>query len=412
MNYFRFLSMTILVFLFLSISYNSIAQVATTMQWQQLNGPFGGVVTAITYAANGNVIVGTKYGGIFRSISNGTKWVRSNLNNVSVHALMLDASGNVVAGTSNGIYHSYDHGNLWYKTSTGLTVDEVYSLSLDTRGTIYAGTYQGIFVSADNGLNWKPQGLEGFVVYSLLSNQSNKLYAGTNNGVYCSSDTGANWVAIGLQGFSAIYSLVFSNSGLLFAGNLYAGIYRGTEDSLGWVWTQAGLSTMTVNALSINPQGKLFAGTDLYGVFYSPDSGVTWQPSTFASGTVYSLNTRKSSVIFAGSTVGVFYSADQGTTWGKSNTGLSAVSINALEVDSEGKIFLATEHQGVYRSTDKGDSWQESNNTLPNGSYRAITIAPSGTLFVGHESMGVYRSTDFGLNWARSDSGLNGSMIN
>ncbi|MBI3189766.1 MAG: hypothetical protein HYZ33_03865, partial [Ignavibacteriales bacterium] len=391
-------------------SVQTNAQVATTMQWEQMIGPYGGVVTAITYAANGNLLLGTKHSGVFRSISNGTKWAHSNLNNISVHALMLDASGNVVAGTSNGIYHSFDHGNVFYRTSAGLTTNEVLSLTMDTQGTLYAGTIRGVFASFDNGLNWKPQGIEsvGSYVHALLVNTSNNLYAGTDDGVYYSSDYGLTWSNVGLPGIT-VNSLVLSESGELFAGTKFLGIHRATEDSL--LWTQVGLSTITVNVLAINPLGKLFAGTELYGVFYSVNNGVNWEPSQFASGTVYSLNTRKSSMMFAGSTVGVFLSGDNGATWGKFNTGLNAVTVNALEVDSEGTIFIATEHQGLYRSTNKGTSWQEMNNTLPDGSYRAITITSGGTMFVGHEYLGVYRSTNFGLNWSRSDSGINGTNV-
>ncbi len=407
MKYFQFFTITILVLLCLSASTFSVAQVATTMQWEQFVGPYGGVVTAITYAANGNVIIGTKNGGVFRSISNGTKWVRSNLTDVSVNALLLDASGNILAGTSNGMYHSFDHGNTWYKTSTGLTVEEVFSLAIDSQGLIYAGTKLGVFVSMDNGFNWRYKTIN-LRVHSLLVNPSDKVYAGTDFGIYQSTDYGETWFEVGLSSLT-VMSLVRSESGKLFAGTLQDGIYSSQEDSL--LWSQSGLASLSVNALALNPNGKLFAGTSLFGVFYSLDNGFMWYPSTFASGTVFALNSRKSNLLLAGSTIGVFLSGDEGNTWSKANTGLNVVTVKDVEVNEDGTLFIATEHQGVYRSTNKGTTWFESNNSLPAGTFNALAITSSGSIFAGHDYLGLYRSNDAGLNWVRTDSGLFGNTI-
>ncbi len=64
--------------------------------------------------ASGNLVVGGV--DLFRSTNNGTNWILTALNNITVNALTIRA-GNIFAGTDNGVFLSTNSGQNWVVTS-------------------------------------------------------------------------------------------------------------------------------------------------------------------------------------------------------------------------------------------------------------------------------------------------------
>jgi hypothetical protein len=104
------------------------------------------------------------------------------------------------------------------------------------------------------------------------------LYAGLNgSGVYKSVNSGTTWAATaGQPGHTSLKALVIDKSDprILYAGAYGGGVYR-TADS-GATWSAcAALSNKNVVSLTLDANGKLYAGTEA-GVFLSSDGCATW----------------------------------------------------------------------------------------------------------------------------------------
>jgi len=196
-----------------------------------------------------------------------------------------------------------------------------------------------------------------------------------------------------------INCLTVNSAGHVFAGTIFNGIYRSTDNGATWTKNNAGLTSNFVGALAINASGHLFAGTT--GVFRSTNNGDNWAPSGLTNVGVGSLAINSSGHLFAGAFSGVFRSTNNGDTWTQANTGLTNVRVQALAISSSGNIFAGTFGGGVFRSTDNGDTWTAINNGLTDLTVRSVTTNLRGDIFVGTET-GLFRFTDNGNTWTKT----------
>jgi ligand-binding sensor domain-containing protein len=189
-----------------------------------------------------------------------------------------------------------------------------------------------------------------------------------------------------------INALAINSQGHIFAGTLYgsSGIFRSTDN--GGNWTEAGLPDNDLLCLAINSQGDIFGGTYDNGAFRSTNNGASWIDinNGLTNHFVFSFAINASGHIFAGTDSGVFYSTDNGANWRQ--TGLSRYVITALAINSRGHIFAGTAHSGVIRSTDNGVSWTQINSGLTDTDVWCLAINPQGQIFAGTNGGGVFRS--------------------
>jgi hypothetical protein len=127
---------------------------AQTNFWQQTNGPYGGIIEALTINNDGHIFAGTYYGGVFRSTDNGNHWspINTGLTNLFINALAINSAGHIFAGTffGGGVFRSTDNGDTWRQINTGLTNRSVGSLVINLDGHIFAGTAgDGVFRSVE-----------------------------------------------------------------------------------------------------------------------------------------------------------------------------------------------------------------------------------------------------------------------
>jgi hypothetical protein len=124
----------------------------------------------------------------------------------------------------------------------------------------------------------------------------------------------------------------------------------------GAFWTQSGVSSplifYSVKAIAIDNGGRIFAGTDTVGAYYSDDQGVSWTNIPSIGGkSVTCFTVNYPSMYIAGtSDRGAFVSTDRGASWYSANNGLADSSIIALNVDQQGHLYAGTS-QGLYKST-------------------------------------------------------------
>lgn len=155
------------------------------------------------------------------------------MTNTYVRKFVLDASGNLFAGTNGGVYLSTNNGTSWAKASSSLMTTYVLSLAVDAPGNLFAGTCgDGIFLSTNEGIDWTTvnNGLTATNVSSLAVSATN-LFAGTpSRGVFRSTDNGNNWSQID-TGLTTTYvqSLAINSNGYVFAGTQGGGVFRSAQ---------------------------------------------------------------------------------------------------------------------------------------------------------------------------------------
>jgi predicted phage baseplate assembly protein len=164
-----------------------------------------------------------------------------------------------------------------------------------------------------------------------------------------------------------------------------------------WTPSTLGLPNTVINALTVNAAGVLFAGTQ-FDVFRSKDEGATWQPAGVdrVQRTIMALSVAPDGALFAGSnTGGIYVSRDEAENWTPVSGDLIApdssiedkgakkkvvydqilpkAPVRELEVLlEEGKtVVYAGTDKGIFRSYDEGKTWEGPLKTTGDGKLAA-----------------------------------------
>jgi len=239
-------------------------------------------VIALAFTKYGLVFAGTE-NGLYRSDYNAIVWAHV-LTDTVITALAISDAGTIFAGTeSNGICRSTGNGNNWVAVNSGLDVADarkVRALAINSSGDIFAGTYNGVYLSVDNGDHWNQivSGMTPLTVYSLTVNSKGYVFAGTAaDGIYRTTNNGTDWTSASTGlGNMTVHSLAVNSLDDVFAGT-EDGVYRSTDDGSDWDKKSSGLpSSSVIKALDVNIFDYIFAGTWGDGIFMSSDGGESW----------------------------------------------------------------------------------------------------------------------------------------
>lgn len=215
----------------------------------------------------------------------------------------------------------------------------------------------------------------------------------------------------------AVQALAVDPNGDVFAGTANGGVYRSTDNANTWVQSNTGLADTSVSALAVGSTGYIVAGTTGDGVFISTNGGTSWTQTPLTSVYVTCLAT-EADTIYAGDghyCTGIYRSTDKGASW----LNVTSICVNGIAINSKGVIFATSGTAGAYRSSDEGSTWQQINSGLTNNGT-AIVIDATDRIFVGTQTNvytgvqgdGVFRSTNNGDSWTAVNSGLTASQIN
>lgn len=235
----------------------------------------------------GNVFAGTRGGGILKTTNWGVTWTSVNTGLTDSIVLALADSGTkIFAGTqSSGVFRSTNGGANWSSFNTGLTNLNVRALARRNTNTvasdtfIYAGTAGGgVFRSGVSSAAWTPAniGLSNLYVNALLITSS-AVYAGTNDGVFKTTNRGLLWTQVLASQVVTCMTLDFD--GRIYAGTNGNGVYRSTNGGTSWTQVNNGLTNTSIRSLysgrlsSGSGRTKVFAGTKGGGVFRTDNSG-------------------------------------------------------------------------------------------------------------------------------------------
>jgi hypothetical protein len=258
-----------------------------------------GPVYGINYKGinpSGDIFVGGSYE--YRSTDEGQSWQQIRLEPLlgtdppvlAFTALNVGTTGKCnlfIATGSTGLYVSENNGSTW--GDIGNLYDSSFAtyVAATPWGAIFQASASGLEIgnsgngeSFDSTIPGTPMLRQGI---QIASNTTGLIVAGGTGGLFFTLDTGKYWAQINTQGFvlnSTNYILAVAENGDVYAGinstnGTQGGIIVSKDTGRTWQDIHAGLKTDTINALSFNSIGELFAATDNGVYTYNPTgSGV------------------------------------------------------------------------------------------------------------------------------------------
>lgn len=208
------------------------------------------------------------------------------------------------------------------------------------------------------------------------------------------------WEPCGGPVADGITNLILHPEGELFAGSGVSGVYRSSDD--GETWEQVldiGSYYTGVIDMVVNSQGHIFTSINDWNTFKlyrSTDKGANWAPILPGSPNVpvICLAVNIQDHLLAGTAKGIYRSFDHGNSWLLSDIRLDSLYVLELSAGPDGQIFAGTK-TGLFRSADGGDSW----DALPlNAEVHTTCAAANGLVFAAADSS-LYRSVDNGDSW-------------
>lgn len=197
-----------------------------------------------------------------------------------------DGKNGLLAGTSSGLYRTYDMDKGWQKLQFGAGIDQnIFAVHVSPKlpQIIWAGTgISGLVVSNDNGETWnKVEGIpEGVPISSIDADPTKpeNLFVGTTQTFYLSRDLGKTWIRRGgnlpMGNFTSILIDPNKTSEMYISSSLEqdGGIFFSQDN--GWSWDridlkELNLPTRRVWSLSFSPGNadQILAGTHSSGIY-------------------------------------------------------------------------------------------------------------------------------------------------
>ncbi|TAL67079.1 MAG: T9SS type A sorting domain-containing protein [Bacteroidetes bacterium] len=337
-------------------------------------------------------------------------WERVNApNDTPTLELAIDSSGNLYT-CYFGMYKSTNDGLSWQVidelSAQGVTVKlsqtSIIMSSIDVakNGYLFSSMRDGgVFRSKDGGLSWDFLSDSLQNIHSFISCNNGRLFCNSTNDLYYSDDYGDSWTRF--SGWPDVdwtsftkKRMALSPSGKLFASN--KGVWVIDTGSLAYNYYTDGIDSSFVRCFAFG-NGKVFAGTDTGGVYFSTNDGQSWTnlPNSPKSVSISSMVYTNTGKIIAGSDDGgLFYSTDDGSSWTES-TPFSDYKINDIDIYKD-KIYVSS--NGIFTSTDDGIRWEKlpSNPGYPIVYYYNMNNA--GKIFA-FTDLGLYSSSDNGNSW-------------
>lgn len=203
------------------------------------------------------------------------------------------------------------------------------------------------------------------------------------------------------------------------------GVWQSSDGTKSWTQTAAvptatgvsSLADVDVTTFAVDPQDSsvVYAGTAANGLFYSLDSGVSWQrpEDEFArKGAIVNVavSTKDVCTYFVAKEDRVMKTEDCGRTFANGVYVESQVkaSITAMTLDwyDPKTVWIGTSVGDVIRSVDGGASWATVARMESAVTAVAVSGADSRIVFVGTKISGMSRSTDGGATWTSFEKTL------
>jgi photosystem II stability/assembly factor-like uncharacterized protein len=334
----------------------------------------GLVINAVAILPGGVLLLGCEGAGILRSVDRGRTWAAANegFSERCVSRVVVDPrSGRIFAGLRNdrqhgGVFTLPRAGQEWVRLGSGLEGRELLALALveGPSGQLLAGTDDGVYLYAAHGGVWRrlPTVVDGFDPHPRVTEiavlGASAFVAATPQGLLRSTDAGETWQRhrLGLAG--AILALAASGGeGGVLAAATPLGFYRSRDKGASWTQTSPSLPDAQIGSMAFLPgDPRVLFATTTHGLLRSADQGETWSrhggglPLSDITGLAFGADGRTA---FASDFIlgGLYRSRDAGATWERFGTdGLSGERIWTLAGDpsAPGRILAASTDGGLH----------------------------------------------------------------
>jgi photosystem II stability/assembly factor-like uncharacterized protein len=281
---------------------------------------------------------------------------------VPTPALIVTPDGYYLAGAGDGagIYRSVDTGRTWTQSAGSSWYSHCNAYCIARSGRIIAAMHRNVdakdsswlLSSVNKGANFTKLAFPNIRVSRLYTAPDSTIYAASDNGVYRSQDDGKTWerISAGLPANGKV-NMVVQHKDKLYAAVENEGLFRSTDGGKSWKDAEAGVYFNYTRDLAIFPDGSLAAGTQ-YGLFRSQD-GNEWETLLGNGSRIIPIQTifgAPNGDLYTGMNGdGAYISRDNGRTWAQLLTGFKSFTVNAIALDSAGRLVCAT-NTGVFRS--------------------------------------------------------------
>jgi len=347
------------------------------------------------------VLAATLENGILRSDDRGEHWysVISGLENLETTALTWIDASNVLVGTTNGIYHSSNHGQSWLVTegSKGYEVGALTSLS---NGTALAALESGgLLSSADSGITWnKLENIPANIAGSAFSvtEEGTLLWGTIGNGILRSTDSGCNWQQVHE---STVLSFA-ANGNTLYAGHS-DGLSVSVDDGITWISLPHPPIHDLRQILVVRGQPLLIGAYAGLQHYYRKRQA--WTPLSVPGTPLSTIEHVTEDILIASSLEGLARSADGGQTWQTVLRGAQG-HLAHLTFLANGAGWAGSVNATYLLSTDDGGiHWQPRDAPLGMFPLVALQITTDGLLAATYDPMQarvrVWHSLDNGATW-------------
>jgi photosystem II stability/assembly factor-like uncharacterized protein len=370
----------------------------------EVNYPVMCLTTSPNYEKDFTVLAGTLGGGILRSDDAGRTWKTANfgLQNNEILSLTWNASGMILAGTSDGIYRSTNGGRAWRAAegSEGLSVS---GLAILSGGWALASLETGGLLSSTNsGASWmdyEPQYTIEGSVGSLIGLDDHQLLMGVpGNGTFRSLDNGKTWKCLMNQ--AAVCFAAGSSSVYLGIGDVQPyGVMELVQDSLHPLPPPA---LHDLRILVIVNQVPVVAGLHSGAYIWKKK---TWQPLLVDAGAVTALAQASDGSLVLSCEQGLLLSVDSGNTWQTVLKGESGM-VARLTFRSDGQGWAASGDGGrLLHTCDNGQTWESLKapfGVLPLAALQATNrVLIAATYDTRQQIAQIWYSQDNGKTWKR-----------
>jgi photosystem II stability/assembly factor-like uncharacterized protein len=382
--------------------------------WMPLldDDPFKGPIKRILITGPGEMVVGTTTG-VFFTLNEGEDWYdwNSGLDHPSVGCLAGDGTTFYAGTLGGGVFRGirglmtsvqWDPSNGPYPHISNIQI----KLGPTDTDTIYATAFPGgVFRSRDRGETWGECNFalpsfdvqdpltQGYYSLEIDPEEPQNIFLGIyGHGVYISRDGADTWFPL-----YGVYEtdLVFRDLGvrrLKFDSSsgdrIYMvsdrGVFRSEDSGMTWDAINEGLTTLDIMSIDVTEEGRVFIGTNGYGVYMYNRTRERW--------------------VHLGRPIGV-------GEWAAWERRLYQYTALLFDPDIEGKIYLGQFPGGFFISEDNGETWECSSSGLGNDGIFSLTIHPydHNIMFAGTYN-GIWRSDDKGGTWSNTSAGMPGEQ--
>jgi photosystem II stability/assembly factor-like uncharacterized protein len=335
--------------------------------------------------------------GLYRTFDGGKYWMQTTSSDVIVNDVYVDPADSkhvLLATDRRGVLVSDDGGDSFMPSNSGFSARQVTAFAGDARhpAIVYVGVVNdkdsgGVLVSRTGGLSWShlSDGLDSHDVFSLGQAPDGTILAGTEHGIYLLKDS--LWERVGDEDDAVIPDAPAVDAPAPVAKTKAARKPVGRSQVQRPVAkARPAVAGPEVKNLDGSVYGFAVSGETLFavtsrGVLRSASSGSTWSKTPALPDDEWRFVAASKTAVVVASLNAVSISADGGNTWKEVTLPPKLMQVTALSVDDEGQVWIG-DRDGVSISGDEGATWQSPVNMIVRGVNSIFYDSQTGRMLV------------------------------